>query len=168
MSAIVMTEHRRSVALYNRFMGGVGKTDMLMALYKSKCKTSKWYQQIAIHLFSLTVVNAWAINRENGGIGALLQSIAISLVKGENFNQEGELSDREVMTKPTRSLKRKHVPCEIRYDGYNHWPVQVEGCTQRYKAEMCTRKTRFYCSKCQVFLCMTGSTCFLTFHGVNI
>ena len=102
-----------SVALYNRFMGGVDKTDMLMALYKSKCKTSKWYQRIAIHLFSLAVVNAWGIYRESGGTGALLpflQSIAICLVKGENFNQEGELSDSEVMTKPTRSLKRKHIP----------------------------------------------------------
>ena len=47
-----------SVALYNRFMGGVDKTDMVMALYKSKCKTSKWYQRIAVHLFSLAVVNA--------------------------------------------------------------------------------------------------------------
>ena len=102
-----------SVALYNRFMGGVDKTDMLMALYKSKCKTSKWYQRIAIHLFSLAVVNAWGIYRESGGTGALLpflQSIAICLVKGETFNQEGELSDSEVMTKPTRSLKRKHIP----------------------------------------------------------
>ena len=26
------------LALYNRFMGGVDKTDMLMVLYKSKCK----------------------------------------------------------------------------------------------------------------------------------
>ena len=172
MSAIVMTEHRRSVALYNRFMGGVDKTDMLMALYKSKCKTSKWYQRIAIHLFSLAVVDAWVIYRESGGTGTLLpflQSIAISLVKGENFNQEGELSDREVMTKPIQSLKRKRVPCEIRrYDGYKNWTVQVEGGSQRCKAEICTIKIRFYCSKCQIFLCVTGSICFLTFHGVNI
>ena len=92
-----------SVALYNRFMGGVDKTDMLMALYKSKCRTSKWYQRIDIHLFSLAVVNV-VIYRESGGTGALLpfrQSIAICLVKGENFNQEDELSDTEVMTKPT-------------------------------------------------------------------
>ena len=93
-----------SFALYNRFMGGVDKTDMLMALYKSKCRTSKWYQRIAIHLFSLAVVNVWVIYRESGGTGALLpfwQSIAICLVKGGNFNQEGQLSDREVMRKPT-------------------------------------------------------------------
>ena len=70
------------------------------------------------------------------------------------------------MTNPTRSLKRKHVPCEIRYDGCNHGPVQVEGCAQLCKAEMCTRKTRFYCNK--FVLCMTGSTCVFTFHGVNL
>ena len=159
------------VALYNRFMGGVDKTDMFMALYKCKCKTSKWYQRITTHLFSLAVVNAWVIYKESGGTGSLLpflQSIAICLVNGEHFNQEGELSDREVMAKPTRLLKRKHVPCEIHYDGFNHWPVQVEVCSQQCKPKICTRKSGFYCGKCQVFLCMTGSTCFLTFHGVNI
>ena len=37
------------------------------------------------------------------------QRIAVSLAKTENFNQEGELSDRELMAKATRSLKGKHV-----------------------------------------------------------
>ena len=134
--------------------GGCGQNRYVDGVVKCKCKTSKWYQQIAIHLFSFAVVNVSVIYRESGGTGALLpflQSITISLVKGESFNREGELSDREVMTKPTRSLKRKHVPFEICYDGYNHWPVQVEGSAQQCKAEMCTRKIRFYCSKFQSF-----------------
>ena len=134
--------------------GRCGQNRYVDGFVKCKCKTSEWYQKITIHLFSLAVVNVWVIYRESGGTGALfpfLQSIAISLVKGENFNQEGELSGREVMTKPTGSLKRKHVSCEICYDGYNHWPGQVEGCAQRCKAEMCTRTTRSYCSKCQSF-----------------
>ena len=46
------------VGIYNKFMGGVDKADMLLALCKTKCKTSKWYHRIAFHLLSLAVVNA--------------------------------------------------------------------------------------------------------------
>ena len=56
--------------------------------------------------------NARVIYRESGGTSVLVpihQSIAISHVKRENFNQEGEWSDRELMAKATRSLKGKHV-----------------------------------------------------------
>ena len=31
------------VQVYYKFMGGVDKTDMLISLYKTKCKTKKWY-----------------------------------------------------------------------------------------------------------------------------
>ena len=60
-----------SVGLYNRFMEGVDKAYMLLALHKTKCKISKWYR-ITFHLFSLAVVNAWVVYREIGGSGALL------------------------------------------------------------------------------------------------
>ena len=61
-----------SVGLYNKFMGGVDKADMLLALYKTKCKTSKCYHRIAFHLFSLAVVNAWIVYCKIGGSGAVL------------------------------------------------------------------------------------------------
>ena len=57
---------------------------MLLALYKAKCKTSKWYQRIAF--FSLAVVNAWIVYHEIGGSGALLPSlrqICYSLIRDE-------------------------------------------------------------------------------------
>ena len=60
-----------SVGLYNRFMEGVDKAYMLLALHKTKCKISKWYR-ITFHLFSLAVVNAWVVYHEIGGSGALL------------------------------------------------------------------------------------------------
>ena len=47
-----------SVGVYNRFMGGVDKADMLLALCKTKYETSNWYHRIVFHLFSLAVFNA--------------------------------------------------------------------------------------------------------------
>ena len=66
-------------------MGGVDKADMLLALYKTKFKTSKWYHRIAFHLFCLAVVNAWVVFRKKGESGALLpfhQQICYSLIRG--------------------------------------------------------------------------------------
>ena len=151
---IVTVPQPHVVAIYNRFMGGVDKANILLALYKTKCKTSKWYQRIAFHLFRLAVINAWIIYREIGGGQLLpfLQSIAVSLIKGDNFSVVEDEGPNDVTKEPVRSLKRKHVPSDVRHDGYNHWPIQVQGCAQRCKAEECKRKTRFYCSKCQVYL----------------
>ena len=131
-------------------MEGVDKADMLLVLYKTKCKTSKWYYRIAFHSFSLAVVNAWVVHCEIGGNGALLpflQQIFYSLIRGE-----GNTDDETHSNNPNRSLKRKHIPDYIQHDGKNHWPIQINGGAQRCKAEGCQRKTRFYCKKCQIFL----------------
>ena len=53
-------------------MGGVDKADMMLLLYKTKCRTRKWYHRIFIHLLHLAVVNGWAIYQEVGGRGNLL------------------------------------------------------------------------------------------------
>ena len=47
-----------SVEVYNRFMGGVDKADMLLSLYRTRYRSRKWYHRIAFHLFSLAAVNA--------------------------------------------------------------------------------------------------------------
>ena len=146
-------------------MGGVDKADMLLALYKTKCKTSKCYHRIAFHLFSLAVVNAWIVYREIGRSGALLpflQQRSYSLIRGE-----GNTDDETSSNNSNRSLKRKHTPDYIRHDKKNHWSIQIDRCAQRCKAEGCQRKTRFYCKKCHIFLCINGSTCFLDFHNVE-
>ena len=99
-------------------MGGVDKADMLLALYRAKCKSSRWYHRIAFHLLSLAVVNAWIVYREIGRSGALLpflQQRSYSLIRGE-----GNTDDETSSNNSNRSLKRKHTPDYIRHDGINH------------------------------------------------
>ena len=50
-----------AVQVYNSYMGGVDKADMLLALYRTKYRSRKWYQRIAFHLISQCAVNAWII-----------------------------------------------------------------------------------------------------------
>ena len=48
-NVMLSVERPSSVAVYNTSMGGVDNADMLLALYRSKLKTQKWYQRIAFH-----------------------------------------------------------------------------------------------------------------------
>ena len=50
-----------SIEAYNQYMGGVDKADMMLLLYKTKCRTRKWYHCIFIHLLHLAVVNSCVI-----------------------------------------------------------------------------------------------------------
>ena len=71
---IIQIPRPANVQVYNSFMGGVDKTDMFLALYRTKLRTQKWYRRIAIHVLPLAVVNAFVIYREIGGNGSLFDS----------------------------------------------------------------------------------------------
>ena len=67
-SEVVIIERNESVLTYlKQYMGGVDKADMMLSLYKTKCRTRKWYHRIFIHLIHLAVVNAWIIYQEVEG-----------------------------------------------------------------------------------------------------
>lgn len=164
----IMVDRPAIVATYNQFMGGVDKADMMLSFYKTKLKTTKWYLRIFFHLVNMCVVNAWVIYREAGGKGPLLDflvDIARTLLTG-TATADPTIDDNPVPTPPVRSLSASQVPLGIRNDRTNHWPFQVTGIPQRCKGEGCSRKTRFICSKCQVYLCVVGKRCFIEFHGV--
>lgn len=56
----------------------------------------------------------------------------------------------------------------LRYDGLNHWP-DIRNCQARCKNENCVSKTHFFCSKCNVSLCITtGRNCFKSFHILKL
>lgn len=47
------------VTTYNKSMGGVDLADMLIALYRIKVKTKRWYIKVFLHLVDICKVNAW-------------------------------------------------------------------------------------------------------------
>lgn len=134
----VTLERPASVRVYNAYMGGVDKSDMMLALYRTKYRSRKWYQRIAFHLISQCAVNTWIIYREIGGADSYLKFLS-------------EICD---------------VPESVRFDRYDHWPILMDiPNAQRCKMTECKKKTMFKCSKCQVYLCVNKSSCFLDFHG---
>ena len=157
-----------SVEVYNKFMGGVDKADMLLSLYRTRYRSRKWYHRIAFHLFSLAAVNAWLLYRQMDGNKPLvmfLGQICYSLIRGSTKSDE----DVEEIPQPSvhRSLRANDVPADIRSDKYDHWPVLIDvPNSQRCKNKDCKKKTKFYCSKCQVYLCVSNNICFRQYHGV--
>jgi len=53
------------VKIYNQHMGGVDLVDSLIALYRIKIRSKKWYHRIMFHLLDLTVVNAWLLYKRD-------------------------------------------------------------------------------------------------------
>jgi hypothetical protein len=73
-------------------------------------------------------------------------------------------SARSTTTK--ERIRASDIPEGIRYDKYDHWPILADTKNaQRCKMDGCKWKTMFMCSKCNIKLCVTKSTCFVNFHG---
>ena len=96
-----------------------------------------------------------------GGTGSLLDfhiDVCRCLLKAENPFDSDE--DVETPISNFRSLKADNVPVPIhlRHDRVNHWPLKGEK-VNRCKQPGCKSRSRFICSKCQVYLCVL-SDCF--------
>ncbi|MGH0165991.1 UNVERIFIED_CONTAM: hypothetical protein FKN15_049846 [Acipenser sinensis] len=46
---------------YNKNMGGVDLLDSLIALYRNKIKSKKWYHRLVFHFLDLIIVTTWLL-----------------------------------------------------------------------------------------------------------
>jgi hypothetical protein len=60
----VMVPQPKVFADYNKGMGGVNKTDQLIACYRTRMRLRKWWWPIFIYLFDSTVVNSYLIMKK--------------------------------------------------------------------------------------------------------
>ena len=118
---MVQIQRPSSVEIYNRFIGGVDKVDMLLSLYGTKLRSRKWYHRIVFHLVSLALINFFTVYRQTGGKGSLLEfqiEISRCLLKADKEVDSDE--DMENPPRFQRSLKAKQTPDQVRNDGVNH------------------------------------------------
>ena len=50
---------------YNTAMGGVGLADMLISLYRTPWKSTRWYLRVLVHCLDIAKVNAWLLYRRH-------------------------------------------------------------------------------------------------------
>ena len=110
----------------NRCMGGVNLADMLLSLYRIRCKAKCWHQMIFWHLIDMAKISAWILYcrhfRQNGKLlkdqKSLLQfSIELSdtLILTNKVNpsssRERSPQNKEVLRQPPRIKSLlKHFP----------------------------------------------------------
>ncbi|XP_076036256.1 uncharacterized protein LOC143022126 isoform X1 [Oratosquilla oratoria] len=165
---------------YNKFMGGVDLLDGLVAYYRIKLKSNKYYMKFFFHFLDMVTVNSWLLYRRDGnsleipskklmdGL-AFRSQVAEALTKcRKDVTRKRSRKSRSEVEKGLIAKKRKGrvtpVPTkDIRMDSVGHWPLPSD--CQRCKFPGCKRKATMKCSKCQVHLCLNKqSNCFLSFH----
>lgn len=168
------------IAKYNKSMGGVDKLDFLLSLYRTKIRSKKWTLRAIFHFVDVAVCNSWIeYLRDHAATprSKLLDLMHFRLAVAEalitsvpNKRKRGRPSLEEQMTPeaPQQKKPRIHRPCaDARYDGVDHWPEardQVE--PSRCKLEKCKGRSRVFCRKCHVPLCLTKDrNCFYAFHN---
>jgi len=158
---------------YNQFMGGIDLLDGLLAKYRYRMKSKRWYMYLFWHSLMIAVVNAWLLYRRDCRSLQLPKSsilnrrrfqaeVASCLINVNAAKKRGRPSVDEVPTKVLRVIH--NGPCDqVRKDSFAHWPVKD---TKRGRCKVCKKnQTNTLCEKCDVRLCFTEErNCFRSFH----
>ncbi|XP_050056264.1 piggyBac transposable element-derived protein 3-like [Aphis gossypii] len=182
----VNIERPEIITAYNTSMGGVDKVDQLISYYRTFISSKKWTLRMIVHAFDLIVVNCWIqykkdadhYNVNKNKIKDLLHfrmALAENLIKvGQNVpikrrgRPRADTGDNnEVSTIPkVRKVDSSQPTDDVRKDKFDHFPeFDTKGHTSRCKNPGCKRKTHIFCIKCNIHLCLDGtSNCFYNFH----
>ncbi|XP_054462494.1 piggyBac transposable element-derived protein 3 [Anoplopoma fimbria] len=162
------------VAVYNKSMGGVDLLDSLIALYRNKIRSKKWYHRIVFHMLDLTLVEAWLLYRrdcqsqipENARLPLLdfkIQVACCLCMENKVSNKRKGRPSQVVLGKKKRGRHSFVPPDPVRRDNTDHWPLQAN---EKGRCQMpgCKGIVMSKCSKCAVFLCFTRErNCFFDF-----
>lgn len=171
------------VKVYNKHMGGVDLLDSLLGLYRIRTRSKKWYHRLFFHMIDVVICNAWLLYRrisehhnqdqpDGHGKMPLLQfrielAKVLTTIGSSNVvsNKRGRPSNTSL---ESNYKKRKHKesspPFETRTDGIGHWPQHSQQ-RNRCRLDGCNGKSRMFCSKCKVYLCLYDEKrCFVEYH----
>ncbi|CAI6352915.1 unnamed protein product [Macrosiphum euphorbiae] len=165
------------VGVYNSYMGGVDLIDSMLGYYRIPLSSKKYYMKIFYHLIDLCVVNAWLLYRRVHPSEPYLSLVDFKILISEVLcemkrttpKRKGRPTAEENRIQGLIDKKKKRGPCtelpaeDVRLDGMDHYPFHDK--RSRCKYPTCKNKTLFYCTKCQLPLCINDKrNCFLLFH----
>ncbi|XP_051971544.1 piggyBac transposable element-derived protein 2-like [Xyrauchen texanus] len=168
------------VKKYNKNMGGVDLLDSLLALYRIKIRSKKWYHRLVFHFLDMIIVTTWLLYRRDCEGTDMRKDEHMKLYTFKSYIAEA-------LCKSGKSLERKKGrPCstiageyeekrrkgpaasipvpDVRLDATAHWMIMAEK-KGRCKVPGCTGTPKAKCRKCDIHLCfISTSNCFLRFH----
>lgn len=165
------------IHVYNKFMGGVDLIDSLLALYRIRIRSKKYYMRIFFHLLDMCIVIAWLLYRrasDDCGIKSNKQmslfdfkmDVAESLCWAGKQQKRGRSSTTPI----SKRSKRNGAPnVDCRYDKIDHWPNYVPKtgrCKYSENDKKCQKITKVKCTKCESYLCFVPDrNCFSMYHN---
>lgn len=146
-----------AIVFYNKFMGGVDKSDQYSTYYQVDRKSNKWWKRMFNRLLLITVSNAWILHKKFKEKEMSLIDFLIPL--SEEVMELGKIG-----TNYQRKLGAGRPSKRLKLMGnVGHQPIR--GQTKR-RCAFCTEKKKqsrsFYtCSSCETPLCVD---CFAPYH----
>ncbi|XP_047115075.1 piggyBac transposable element-derived protein 3-like [Schistocerca piceifrons] len=161
---------------YNKFMGGVDTIDSLLALYRTKIRSKKYYMRLFFHLLDMSCVVAWLLYKRACHEDSIEEKTQMALFDfkldiAESLCWSGKPSKRQSLdSSPGSGTKKRRQPntanADIRKDRIDHWPNYCEK-SARCKYNKCQKITKIMCTKCNTYLCFVPDrNCFYNFHNV--
>ncbi|UYV68477.1 PGBD5 [Cordylochernes scorpioides] len=154
---------------YNKWKGGVSRSDQIMAYYSFTRKTLKWWKKLFFHLFGLCFVNGNLIyNKANPASRMNLKEFYMAV--GESLLKEAieGLVDARVDSGDKVEIERllgRHFPQKIIIkEGSVVWrncKVCLD-CSRHQTGKAARKETHFECKQCSVSLCI--GDCFEKYH----
>lgn len=152
---------------YNKTMGAVDRSDMMLSSIESVRKSMKWYRKFFFHLLDISILNSHALYNTKTGENMTLANFHLSVIR--------EIIRTFYIPRPKEKKGRPSAgdqPLRI-IDG--HFPTPVPStpnkksatrrchvCSNTKLAEKKRRDTRYMCAKCDVGLCV--HPCFQKYH----
>ena len=58
-----MLDKTNTVDIYNKYMGGVDKANMMISFQRNKIRRQKKYKRIVFHFVDVCMINAWVLSK---------------------------------------------------------------------------------------------------------
>lgn len=149
---------------YNKNMGSVDRSDMMLSTTETVRKSVKWYKKTFFHLFDLAVLNASILYRELTKKDYPVKEFQINLIKQllrtyHTPEQRNRAGRRPEDADSLLRLSARHFPTFL--SATESKPNPTKRCIVCVKNKK-RKETRYVCEPCNVSLCVVP--CFEIYH----
>ncbi|KAF9413284.1 hypothetical protein HW555_008450 [Spodoptera exigua] len=139
----IVIEEPHMVSIYNKYMGGVDRSDENISHYRIGIRGKKWYMPLLTHMIDLAEHNAWQLYKINHGkldhLG-FRRRVANALIESNRKNAKRG---------PSRPSHHEHA--DSRKDQMNHLVIPQ---SKQTRCRQCHKKCLTRCKKCDVGVCV--------------
>lgn len=160
-----------------KFMGGVDLSDQLGSYYSCLRKTLKWYKKLFLHLFHLSLINAYILYSKFSPAEKKLSHLDFKIALCNSLINEAPQTPKPQINKgrkhsaekPARLLER-HFAEYIPVTGENKRRRPARDCfacnlPKQQRDGFKRKQTSHWCPDCQKPLCLPE--CFRVYHTIT-